>query len=302
MPSNLFLPVFCLLILLIFPFRSVQAGNVTDAAGRQIYVPDRPQRVISLAPSITEIVYSLNRGNLLVGATQYSNHPEEAEKLPRVGSYVRLDIEKIVALKPDLCLAIKDGNPVHVVKKLESLSIPVYVIDPRNLNGIMDAVRRFGKLLAAPAESENLIQSMKSRMDKVTALVARAGNRPRVFFQIDAAPIISAGDNTFINELITTAGGTNLAAGPQVYPHYNWEEILKLQPEIAIVASMAGGHSPKELVAGWRRWPQIPAVRNGRIHVVDANLIDRPTPRLVDGLELFAKIIHPELFGVIRGD
>jgi iron complex transport system substrate-binding protein len=265
-------------------------------------VPDRPQRVISLAPSITEIVYALDRGNLLVGATQYSTHPDEAEKLPRVGSYIRLDIEKIVALKPDLCLAIKDGNPVHIVDKIESLGIPVYVIDPKNLNGIMDTVRRFGELLAARAESENLIQSMKSRLDKVTAMVARAGSRPRVFFQIDAAPIISAGDNTFINELITMAGGTNLAAGPQAYPHYNWEEILRLQPDIALVASMAGGYSPEELVAGWRRWPQIPAVKSGRIYIVDANLIDRPTPRLVDGLEIFAKIIHPELFGVDHAD
>jgi iron complex transport system substrate-binding protein len=302
MPRNVFLLVFCLFVLLIFPCRAVRAGNVTDGAGRRISVPDPPHRIISLAPSITEIVYSLDRGNLLVGATQYSTHPEKAKKLPRVGSYIRLDIEKIVALRPDLCLAIKDGNPVHVVEKLESLSIPVYVIDPRNLDGIMDAVRRFGNLLAASMESKNLIQSMKSRLDKVAALVAKAGSRPRVFFQIDAAPIISAGDNTFINELITRAGGTNLAAGPQAYPQYNWEEIHRLQPEIAIVASMAGGHSPEELMAGWQRWPQIPAVKNGRIHIVDANLIDRPTPRLVDGLEIFAKIIHPELFGGIRAD
>jgi len=289
-------------ILFLYFVCGVSAREVVDQAGRQMEVPEVVARIVALAPSITEIVYELGRENLLIGATQYSNSPAAAQALPRVGSYVRLDVEKIVALNPDLCLGIKDGNPVHTVDKIEALGIPVYIIDPKNLDDIIDVVRRFGDLLAAPEASEQLIHTMRTRIDRVAETVARAASRPGVFFQIDAAPIITIGSNTFIHELITLAGGRNLAAGPQDYPRYNWEEVLVLQPEVAIVASMAGGHSPQELLAGWRRWPQIPAVQNNRIHVVDANLIDRPTPRLVDGLELFVRIIHPELFGEMHAD
>ena len=272
------------------------ASEVVDQAGRTVMLPDDPQRIVSLAPSITEIVFQLGEEKRLVGVTQYSTYPEAARLLPRVGSYVRLDVEKIISLKPDLCLAIKDGNPEHAVNRIVSLGIPVYVIDPRNIGDIIDVVARFGELLHAAEASSQLIENMRARLNRVKDLVAKTAARPGVFFQIDATPIITVGDNTFINELISLAGGRNLAAGEIAYPRYNWEEILKMAPEVAIVASMAGGHTPDELMAGWRKWPQIPAVSNNRIHVVDANLIDRPTPRLVDGLELFVRIIHPELF------
>lgn len=287
------------IILVVFTFSLpdlVRAVTYIDQAGRKVDVPVSPQRVVSLAPSITEIVYSLERQDMLVGATQYSNHPEAAKELPRVGSYVRLDLEKIVALKPDLCLGIRDGNPEYTVKKIEALGIPVYVIDPRNLRDIIDVVDRLGRVLGARRKAAELIRTMQARMAAIRVKVESIPERPRVFFQIDAAPIITVGKDTFIHELITLAGGINVAGGQEPYPRYNWEQILMLQPEIAIVASMAGGHSPEELKSGWLKWPQIPAVKKGRIHVVDANLIDRPTPRLIDGLEEFTRIIHPEFF------
>jgi iron complex transport system substrate-binding protein len=279
-----------------FFYQQARAYFVIDQADRRVDIPERLSRIVSLAPSVTEMIYSLGKEKLLVGATQYSNHPEAAKNLPRVGSYVRLDIEKIVALKPDLCIAIKDGNPEHTVKKIESFNIPVYVIDPRNLNDIINIVGIFGKILAAEQQSTLLINEMRRRLRNIQTKIATVSHRPKVFFQIDAAPIITVGNDTFIHELITLAGGINVAAGPEPYPRYNWEQVLMLQPEIALVASMAGGHTPEELKAGWMQWPQIPAVKQNRIHVVDADLIDRPTPRLLDGLEEFARIIHPEIF------
>jgi iron complex transport system substrate-binding protein len=137
---------------------------------------------------------------------------------------------------------------------------------------------------------------MRREIDRIRTMTAAAGKRPRVFFQIDAAPIISAGNGTFINELIALAGGVNVAAGPDPYPRFSWEDVISLAPEVVIIASMAGGYSPEELKKNWRRWPQIPAVRNGNLHVIDANLVDRPTPRLIEGLAAFARTIHPELF------
>lgn len=277
-------------------FQVASAREVVDQAGRTVLIPEDIKRIVSLAPSITEMVYSLGREQLLVGATQYSNHPEEAKKLPRVGSYVRLDIEKIVALKPDLCIGIRDGNPKHTVKKIESFNIPVYVIDPRNLNDIINVVIILGEILGAEQQSKILVHEMHKRLRNIQTKIATISHRPKVFFQIDAAPIITVGNDTFIHELITLAGGINVAAGPEPYPRYNWEQVLVLQPDIAIVASMAGGHTVDELKSGWMQWPQIPAVKHKKIYVVDANLIDRPTPRLLDGLDEFAQIIHPELF------
>ncbi len=159
----------------------------------------------------------------------------------------------------------------------------------------MNTVTGIGDLLGAREKAALLVRDMQRRIDRVRARVAETTERPGVFFQIDAAPIISVGTNTFIHELIQMAGGVNLTAGPVPYPRVNWEEILHLQPDITIISSMAGGHSPESLQSEWERWRQLPSVRTGRVYVVDANLFDRPTSRLVDGLETLVEIIHPKV-------
>lgn len=289
----------CLItIALLFQSTACIARQLVDQAGRTVTVPEQPQRVIALAPSIVEVVFALERQDLLKGATQYSDEPSAARQLPRVGSYVNLDIEKIVALKPDLCLAIMDGNPQSAVSRLESLGISVYVVNPRSITGVMTMITGLGEVLDASRKAARITADMQTRIERVQARLAATSTRPSVFFQIDAAPIVSAGRGTFIDELITLAGGINLAAGDgaEGYPKYGREEVLRFQPEVVIVASMAGGHSEADLKAGWRQWPQLPAVQKGRLHVLSADLVDRPTPRLVDGLEAFAALIHPELF------
>ncbi|HKJ13645.1 MAG: cobalamin-binding protein [Desulfobulbaceae bacterium] len=287
-----------LVLVLIFLLQAVLliAGSVTDQVGRTLVVPENPTRVIALAPSITEIIYDLGQEKRLVGVTQYSTYPSEAELLPRVGSYVRLDIEKIVALKPDLCLATKDGNPKHIVDKIVSLGIPVYVINPQNLQQIMDTITRLGSLLHAEQTAAALVSDMEKRIGQVQARVKNMPDRPRVFFQIDAEPLFSAGTDTFIHELIELAGGINTTAGEVSYPRYSWEDIIVLQPEIVLISSMAGGLAPEYLLNSWKKWNLLSAVKNDQIFVVDAELFDRPTPRLVNGLEVIAAIIHPELF------
>ncbi len=274
----------------------ILAGPVTDQVGRTLVVPDNPQRVVALAPSITEIVYDLGQEKRLVGATQFSTYPDGAKKIPRVGSYVRLDLEKIIALKPDLCLSSRDGNPKHIIDRIEEMGIPVYVIDPQNLNQTMETILLLGKVLQAEQTAVELVHNMRERITRVESLVATTQERPRVFFQIDAEPLVSAGNNTFIQELIELAGGLNTTSGEKPYPLFTWEDILILQPEIVIISSMAGGMSPVQLKKAWQRWPQLKAVSTNRIHVVEADIFDRPTARLIKGLETLAEIIHPELF------
>jgi iron complex transport system substrate-binding protein len=272
------------------------AKTVIDQLGRHVTVPEKPERIVSLAPSITEIVFALDQGYRLKGVTTYSDFPHDAEKLPKVGSYVQLDLEKIVALKPDLCIAIKDGNPIAVARRLESMKIPVYAVNPRNLETVMQTVQEIGGLLNVEEKADKLVQRMKLRIQKVKSLVAKTTYRPRVFFQIGVSPIVSVGTNTFSHELIVLAGGKNLAEGPIAYPRYSIEQVLALSPEVIIITSMARAAVFKQIKAEWTRWPNMPAVRDHHIFIEDSNLFDRPTPRLVDGLELMIRLIHPELF------
>jgi len=288
-----------LLTIIFFSFfagRQSDARCVTDQMGRIVSLPDNPQRVVSLAPSITEIIYDLGQEHRLSGVTRFSDFPPKAAKLPKVGSFVQLDLERIVALKPDLCLATKDGNPRAVVERLESLQIPVYVVNPRDFDSVMETVVEIGVLLNAGKKAKNLAQKMRSRIQKVERLVAKASSRPRVFYQVGIFPIVSAGSDTFIHELILLAGGKNLAQGTISYPRFSREQVLALSPEVFIISSMAKGEVFERVKKEWSRWTDIPAVRNQRIFLVDSSLFDRPTPRLLDGLELLVRLIHPELF------
>ena len=290
---GLFLLLF--LALCMCPTTHPAAGTVVDQLERRVMVPKNPGRVVSLAPSITEIVYALGQEKRLKGVTRYSDFPAEAQKLPRIGSYVRLDIERIVALNPDLCIATKDGNPKAVIDRLESLRIPVYVVNPHNLDTILETILEIGSVLNARDKAAILTDSMRSRIQIVQAQAALAADQPRVFFQIGVSPIVSAGSPTFIHELIDLAGGRNLAEGRIAYPRFSREQVLALEPEVFIITSMARQAVFEQVKAQWRRWPNMPAVRDRRIFLVDSDLFDRPSPRLVAGLELLIKLIHPEL-------
>jgi iron complex transport system substrate-binding protein len=284
----------CLLLLMTPAF--VSARTLGDQAGRRVTVPGDPRRVVALAPSITEIVFELGQAWRLAGVTQYSNYPPQASALPKVGSYVQLSLEKIVALKPDLCIAIKDGNPKTVVDRLQGMQIPVYVVDPHNLQTVMRTMRALGELLNASAKAQELVTAMEARLQRIKSRLAGNRNRPRVFVQIGISPIISAGTETFIHDLILTAGGINLAAGSAAYPRFSREQVLALAPDVIVITSMARQAEFERVKRDWRNFTQIPAVRAQRIHLVDSDIFDRPSPRLIDALEVLAQLIHPELF------
>jgi iron complex transport system substrate-binding protein len=293
---NSFLFVIMFTGLLINTAVQTEAKVVIDQLERQVRVPSDPQRVVALAPNITEIIFALEQQHRLVGVTRFSDYPPEAKQLMKVGSYVHLDIERIVSLKPDLCIAIKDGNPKMVAQRLESLNIPVYAVDPKRLDTIMKTIVDIGSLLNADDIAKGLVEDMTSRIQHVQSLVRQTSRRPKVFFQIGISPIVSVGTTTFIHELIVLAGGTNLAGGRIPYPRFSREQVLALSPDVIIITSMARAAVFEQVKAEWNRWSNLPAVRNKRIFLEDSNLFDRPTPRLVNGLELLVKLIHPELF------
>jgi iron complex transport system substrate-binding protein len=277
---------------------SAHSREMVDQIGRKVEFEEPLIRVVSLAPSLTETSYDVGGGGVLVGATRFATFPEAAARLPKVGTYVALDVEKIVSLRPQLCLAIRDGNPKASVERLESLGIPVYVFDPKSLEDVVDTVSRLGDIYRTETTSSALASGYYQRLNRVAQQLEGVKERPRVFFQIDAQPIISAGDNTFLNQLLVRSGAVNLAADRSGYPRYSWEELLGLMPDVVLLASMGGGYTDQELRSRWETWPQIPAVSNQRLYVVDADLFDRPSPRLIDALEYLVGLLHPNLTDV----
>ena len=283
-----------------FPDQSVllaaETKLVTDQTGKEVRVPVSPKRVVALAPSITEIVFAVDRGDLLVGVTRFSNYPEAVKQLPSVGSYVYLDLERIVSLQPDLCIAVKDGNPLQIIRRIESLGIPVYAVDPMEIDAVIHSIADIGNLLNAETEASELISDMKQRMDRIDKMISGVSVKPSVFFQIGVSPIVSAGSETFIHELIERAGGNNAAGMVSGYPRFSKEEVLSMAPEVMILTSMERHKVFDAVMREWRQWENLPAVREDRIHMVNSDLYDRPSPRLVDGLEELARLLHPQLF------
>ena len=273
-----------------------QSRTVTDLVGRKIELPIAPQRIVTLAPSITEIVFALEQQHLLKGVSRFSDFPPAATRLPKVGSYVHLDVERIVALQPDICIGIKDGNPLTVVRQLDAMDIPFYAVNPTGLESVMTSILAIGDVLGAQGNAISIMTEMRRRIDNVKQRTEGAKHKPGVFVQIGISPIVSVGSGTFIDELITLAGGMNLAAGAAPYPRYSKEQVIALAPEVLVISSMARASVFEEVKAQWMQWPTIPAVRNNAVHIAPTNIFDRPTPRLVDGLEQMSRYIHPQLF------
>jgi len=272
--------------------------TVIDPTGRTLTVPAEPRRIVALAPSVTEIVYALERGDRLVGATRFSNYPPAARSLPKVGSYVQLDVERIAALRPDTCIGIKDGNPITAVNRLQSIGIPVFAVNPVDLETVKHSVLAIGELLDAAPEAAAVVADMEHRAERVRARIATTDRRPGVFFQIGVAPIVSVGGNTFIDTLITLAGGTNVASGSTPYPRFSREQVIALAPDVIVISSMEREAVFEQVKAEWMQWPSIPAVQRRAVFIAPPDLFDRPSPRLVDALELLAAFLHPQLFEV----
>jgi iron complex transport system substrate-binding protein len=275
---------------------STHPARVLDETGREVTIPSSPRRIISLAPNITEILFALGLGNELVGVSINCNYPEAAKLKPRVGSYISLDFEKILSLRPDLILATGAGNTLEMVDRLEKLGFPTYVIFPKNFDDVRTSIRHVGQILNREKEAREIISNMEARKERVVGLT-RGLPRPRVFLQIGEAPIVTVGRGSFADDLIRLAGGENIAANDgKMYPRLALEEILRRAPEVIIISSMNFRGDYQNLLQEWARWKTIPAVQNGRISLIDSDLIDRPSPRIIDGLEEMARIIHPEKF------
>ena len=273
-----------------------------DAVGRNVNIDHTPFRIVPLAPSLTEILYYLGLGDRVVGVTNYSYYPPEALEKPKVGSYIDLNIEKILTLGPDLVIGTKDGNNPGVVDLLEQAKIPTYIVNPRNVVEVIETIRIVGRLCGIEAKADQLAQGLKDRLDRIRKGVEKQ-KKPLVFLQINLHPIMTVNRNTFHQDIITLAGGINMSADSSIsYPRISIEEVIRKKPEVMIISSMDRGGEFEKARQEWLKWTSIPAARDGKVYLIDSDLIDRPSPRIIDGIEEMARLIHPEVdWGSILG-
>jgi iron complex transport system substrate-binding protein len=276
----------------------VHAREMVDEAGRRVQVPEAPRRVVSLAPSITECLFALGLDEEIVGVTRFSNYPKAAASRPKVGSYIRVNLERILSLAPDLVLATRDGNPRDSVSRLARVGVPVYVVDPRDLVGLFGTLRALGNIFHKRQEAERIVGDLSTRLEVIRQAVL-GRTRPRVLMQVGISPMVTVSRGTLQDRLIELAGGKNIASREPInYPTLSLERVLEARPEIILVSSMVGKTDAFRELDRWRRWRELPAVINDRLHVIDGDLIDRASPRILDGLEEMTALIQPE---AIRG-
>lgn len=288
--------VFLLFSLILFFSTSVVYADVyIDAMERKVNIPPCPKRIVSLAPSITETLFALGLDKEIVGVTMFSDYPEAARLKPRIGSYVSISLEKVVSLNPDLIIGTADGNRRETVEQLERVGLPVYVVNPTSLDDIFEMILNVGKITGRGDVAKRLVHNLRKRVQFVVSQTEEL-EKPRVFCQVGIAPIVTVGKNTLHNKLITLAGGINVSGEEETkYPRYSIEEIIVRQPDIIIVSSMKRGGDFERVRNKWKRWRNIPAVKSDRIHIINTDLVDHPSPRIVDGLEEMVRIIHPEV-------
>ena len=273
----------------------------TDSANRKVSVFGIPQRIISLAPSNTEILFSLDLGKQVVGVDAFSDFPAEAKTLTQVGgSGNQFNFEQIVALKPGLVLAAGTTTP-EAIKKLEDLKIPVAVIGTASttFDGVAANIALVGQMTGRVDKAKSVTDAMKQKIDAIKTKAATAKMKPRVYWELDATDPTkpySVGPGNFVNDIITAAGGTNIFGKVNnPFPQVTSESIVAANPEIIIMSDAAYGVTVDSLMKR-NGWQVILAVKNKTVHPIDDNLVSRPTARVADGLEAAAKLIHPELF------
>ena len=270
----------------------------TDDMGREITLAGTPEHIVSLAPSTTEILVAVGAGEQVVGRDEFSDYPEEAKALPSIGgSFGEYNVEAIVALEPDLVIAAEINTP-ELVKQLEDLGVTVYYLgNPTTLEEMYGKLETVAELTGH--DVSELVSSLQTRVAAVDEKIAPISARPNVFYEIDASDPskpYTYGPGTFGDLLITRAGGTNVGSvSTDAYPQLSLEQIVVENPSVIILGDSMWGVTPESVLerAGWE---SIEAVNANQIFPIDDNLISRPGPRLVDGLEALAKILHPDLF------
>lgn len=263
--------------------------RVTDDAGREIVLQRPAQRIVSLSPHVTELLFAAGAGGSVVGVSEYSNYPAAAETIPRISGGGGLDMEAIIALQPDLVVAWQSGNPDQQVKRLQSLGMTVFLSEPRRLEDVPDTIRKLGKLTATRTPAFEQAAAYEQRL---AGLLKRYSQRPQVsvFYQIWENPLMTLNGEHMISDVMRACGGRNVFAElPALAPQIDVEAVLVANPDVIVVAADAGDNS---MLESWRRWPELSAVKQNQLYSIQRELLVRHTPRILDGVEQLCGILE----------
>jgi iron complex transport system substrate-binding protein len=274
--------------------------TITDDLGRDVTVETKPQRIVSLAPSNTEILFAVGAGEQLVGVTTYCNYPQEAQTREQIGGFSAetISMEKVIALEPDLVLSTGKLHET-VIEALEQVEVTVYAVDAETFDQVYANIEVVGQMTGHNEEATNLVTQMKERVAAVESVVAEIpdAERPTVFWETWDDPLMTAGPTTFAGQMIAKGGGVNLFAEvAERYPQISTEEVIKRNPDMIMGPDSHGEALTADQVATRPGWETVKAVQDGRIYVFDGDITSRPGPRIVDGLEMIARALHPDRF------
>lgn len=273
--------------------------TVTDVLGRQVTIKAPPQRIVSLAPSNTERLFAIGAGEKVVGVTIYDNYPPQVQTLEQIGGYVAksISVEKILSLKPDLVLS-RGVIQQAVIASLERVGLPVVAIEPSDFEAVYAAIVLVGRLTGHEQQAAQVVAHMQHRVARIREKVAviPPEQRVRVFYKVYDKPLITAGPSTFIGHMITMAGGVNIFADlTKSYPQVSAEEVLRRNPAVILSPTSHGIPLSSTSTRQHPGWRHLDAVKHDRFYSLDDDLISRPGPRLVEGLEIIVKALYPDL-------
>lgn len=268
--------------------------QITDDLGKSVSLPVQVDRVVSLAPNLTEIVFAVGGGGHLVGRTSYCDFPADAKFVSEIGDTSHPSLEKIIALKPQVVLVSTASQLEAFTKQLQDHDIAVFVTDPHDLEGVFQSIDKIGEILGKKQQATQLIDSLRQRVSAVEQRV-KTMTPVRVFYQLSAEPLYTAGKDSFVNDLMRRAGASSVTADvPGAWPKYSAEAALATKPEAIILPTGGSMGDNNAVVAGALR--RSPAVAQGRVYKINDDHLVRPGPRAVDGLEEMARALHPEAF------
>lgn len=273
---------------LLAPLAAQAAITVDDDAGNKVTLQAPAKRIVSLAPHATELLFAAGAGSKLVGVVKYSDYPAAALTIPQVGDNSALDLERIVALKPDLIVVWRHGNAQQQIEKLKQLGMTLFFTEPRHLVDVPGEIERLGLLSGTPAQAQTSANAFRTRYE---ALRTQYAARPpvSVFYQVWTQPLMTLNGTHMVSDVIRLCGGTNIFANePALVPRVSVEAVLAARPEAMFTATVGATRSttPLATLDSWRKWTQLPAVAQNNLFGIDGDLINRPGPRILDGAKL----------------
>jgi len=283
-----------ILLISLFLHLSLADYKARDDRGKLIVLKKTPNRIVSLAPATTEMLFAIGVGDKVVGVTTYCDYPPATKNIPKVGGFINPSLESIVKLNPDLIVAMR-GNPLSLLERLEKMGYPVFALNPKSISDVLIGMKKLGELTGSK-EANRVVRDLKARLERIRKRVEGIPyeRRPKVVIELWDNPLIVFGKGSIGDEVIECAGGKNIIEGKVAYPQISLETLIEKQPDVIILSHMTKVQNPLKEVKKRANWDKLKAVREGRVYAIDADIIDRPGPRLIQAVEILHRMLYPK--------